>query len=406
MGGGHAAESISFDFIWESALMEWGGMTLLAALGWPIDGFAHPEWLWGVLAWPLVWLFYRLLQRNRRVQDDLSALQAQSRFVFRHPLIHLQAEQEHIEHPRSKRPFDMFRFGLQWLRGAILIGVLLALAEPYRLQPPEPQPQQKTVRDVVFVIESSASFMLNDYQLNGQAATRMEVVKQVLDRFIGGLEGNRFGLTIYAEQAYTLMPLSGDQTAARLNLKRLKPYLAGRTDEALGEGLGLALRQTEQGMQGDDQQTLKRVVVLISDGQAQPSRIDVAEALEYAQTMAVPIYTIGVGASSADADRRSYSGLLYQPLEAASLQRIAAQTGGLYYQIGGGEDLQRVLQEIDRAAGTPYEAPPGTPEKRLLYDGPLAVSLVAMLAYLLLSRLVYVRWQVRQTVAEAAQEEG
>lgn len=363
----------------ESLVMSW-----LSALSLDVDSFATPVWLWLILLWPLLWLLQTLrLWPIQAKEDDLAQLQSQRQFVFRHPLIHLQSRVSQTS--PGKSIFSWFKLFLQLLRGLVIVSLAVALAQPQKMQPSDPLPQEKTVRDVVFVIESSASFLLPDYQVNGKADTRMNVVRSVLDQFIGGLAGNRFGLTIYAQQAYTLMPLSADQTVARLNLKRLKPYLAGRTDEALGEALGLALKQTEQGMQKGDEDTLRRVVVLISDGQAQPSRIDVSEAINYAQMMNVPIYTVGVGASSQEADQRLYSGLLYQPLESESLKRIAAETNGHYYQIGSGDDLQKVLHKIDQTEGVPYLAPPSPPQKIPLYHWPLLFGVLSLLVYLLLS---------------------
>ncbi len=360
-------------------------ISLLGSLYLDVDNFVTPVWLWLILLWPLLWLFQVVsLGPIQSAEDDLKQLQAQRQFVFRHPLIHLQNRIRQIS-PKAKPAFSWLKLALQLLRGLAIVSLAVALAQPQKIQPSDPLPQEKTVRDIVFVIESSASFLLPDYQVNGHSDTRMNVVKSVLDQFIGGLAGNRFGLTIYAQQAYTLMPLSSDQTAARLNLKRLKPYLAGRTDEALGEALGLALKQTEKGMQKGDEDTLKRVVVLISDGQAHRSRIDVEEAINYAQMMNVPIYTVGVGASGEEADQRVYSGLIYQPLESESLKRIAAETNGQYYQIGSGDDLQKVLHTIDQTEGVPFLAPPSPPRKIPLYQWPLLVGVASLLVYLLLS---------------------
>lgn len=355
--------------------------------------FANPVGLWLLFLWPLLWLLTALMPLFGGAQeDDLTQLQSQRQLVVKHALIH------------KMQPFSSTKSALKWrfsgvkvslnlLRGLIIISLAIALAQPEKTQELAPLPQQKTVRDIVFVIESSASFLLPDYQVNGQSETRMNVVKSVLDQFISGLEGNRFGLAIYAEQAYTLMPLTADQTAARLNLKRLKPYLAGRTDSAMGEALGLALKQTRQPAQNAPtlstaSDTLKRVVVLISDGLSQPSRLPLSEAVNYAQLLQVPIYTIGVGANSQDADKRLYTGLLYQPLESGSLKAIASETEGDYFEIGSGQELSRVLQKINEAEGVPYEAPPRPPQHIPLYDLPLSISVISLFCYLFLSLLL------------------
>jgi len=218
----------------------------------------------------------------------------------------------------------------------------------------------------------------------------MNVVKAVLDDFIAKLDGNRFSIAIYADKAFTLLPMTYDQTLARLTLKRLKPYLAGRADTAMGEALGLALQQADVKLQIkksdlDDIQNRKKVVVLISDGLSLPSRLALTEAVNYAQLLEVPVYTIGVGASSEEADKRVYSGLLYQPLESESLQQIAAQTGGQYYQVGSHQEISQVLEKINQAEGVPYIPPPQAPQTRSLYRYPLALVVSVLFLYWLLS---------------------
>jgi Ca-activated chloride channel family protein len=113
----------------------------------------------------------------------------------------------------------------------------------------------------------------------------------------------------------------------------------------------LALRDIAQADAG----LPKRLIVLISDGLQQPSRLDLARIVEYAQSLNVPIYTIGIGAGSHTADLRTHSGLIYQPLETDSLRFLAEQTGGQYFQVGGQQDLKRVLSDIERRQAAPYQ---------------------------------------------------
>jgi len=369
--------------------------------------FANPIWLWAMFLWPVLWLLSSILQSSSgNKNDDLSQLQASNRLVVKHALID---KMESVSPAKTtvKWRFSLSRMILNLVRGCVIISLSIALAQPERIQILEPLPQQKTVRDIIFVIESSASLLLPDYQMEGQSESRMNVVKSVLDQFISGLEGNRFGLAIYADNAYTLMPLTSDQTAARLNLKRLKPHLAGRLDTAMGEALGLALKQTDESLQPKDSntnETLRRVVVLISDGLSKPSRLPISEAINYAQMMQVPIYTIGVGSSNQSADQRLYTGLLYQPLESQSLKTIAKETKGQYFQIGSGADLGRVLQQINQAEGVPFETPPQPPLHIPLYDYPLNIGVMSLLIYLLLSLLLAPRIHSNQPSSQNIEE--
>lgn len=337
--------------------------------------YGFPQAIWLLLILPLL----GLLHRWRGGKTDWDGTRGAKSMVFRHPLI---AKLAWSSQPKtSANGWRWLLHGLRWLLVSL---VIITLSQPQKEIPLPPEPQSKTVRDIVFVIESSVSFELPDYELAGQPAKRIEVVKKVVDDFISGLEGNRFGVILYAEQAYTLMPLTSDAMAARLMLLTLRSNLAGRTDEAMGEGLGLALQQAEN----NTDTTQKRVVVLISDGQTQPSRIPISEAINYAQGLNLPVYTVGVGSGTEEADKREVRGLLYQTLEKVSLQKIAAETLGRYYQIGSGEDLQKVLQAIDQTEGVPIEKPRKRTQVIAFYPYWAVLALITFLLYFLLVQLL------------------
>ena len=356
--------------------------------------FTQAGWLWLILLWPLFW-FVSGFTKDK--YDDISESQAQTKLRVKHPLIHLVDRAKFINRVSK---VSLSYLLLQFLRGVILLLLAIVLANPVERLPASPQAETKTVRDIAFVIESSASFLLPDYELNGTNETRMNVVKQVLDQFIAELSGNRFSVTIYAEQAFTLLPMTYDATLARLTLKRLKPYLAGRTDMAIGEALGLALKQTDMQLQNNSftasstnelntNQQRKKIMVLISDGLSLPSRLALTEAVNYSQLLQVPIYTIGVGASSQKADNREFTGLLYQPLEAESLQRIAQQTGGQYFRVGSGQEIKQVLEKINQVEGVPFTPPAVEPKTRILMFYPLSGLLLIFFFYGL--SLIFIR---------------
>jgi Ca-activated chloride channel family protein len=339
---------------------------------WQTWHFAAPIWFAAILLWPLIQSFWP--RRGFPTEQASSP-------IFRHTKIgeFMQAQ------PVMSTQSGVSSWGLwsvRLLKLAILISLLSALAQPQRLVERPPQTLNEPVRDIAIVLESSVSFVLEDYQLNDQPASRMQVVKAVLDQFVQGLQDNRFSLSLYAEQAYTLVPMTFDSEAMRFSLQRLQPYLAGRTDQAMGAALGLALREVA------DQKTgiQKRLVVLVSDGLQTQSEMDLVAITELAQNLKVPIYTIGIGASSQTADLRDSAGLLYQPLETESLTLLAERTGGAFYQVGGREDLQQVLAEIERNEGVPrQDANQARWQTEDLYIWPLTWTLTLMLVWWLIT---------------------
>ncbi|MDG4813529.1 VWA domain-containing protein [Hydrogenovibrio sp. 3SP14C1] len=347
---------------------------------WHLVQFVHPEWFYLFGSVLGLWLVHYLRPSGSDWEQTASA----QSLLFRHPLIDQLGFNASV--PSSSKGI---RWLLNLLRLMLLAGIVTALAMPVKKVPLPPEPQTKTVRDIVFVVETSVSMVLEDYQIDGKPQSRVKVIQDVLDQFISGLAGNRFGFILYADDAYTLMPLTSDATTARLMLKRLKPYLAGRTDEATGEALGLALQQAEKSVDS----TENRIVVLISDGSTRNSRLPIAEAINYAQGLNIPIYTIGVGGSSKEADQRKFRGLLYEALESDSLKQIAEQTNGRYYQIGSGQDLQKVLQTIDQTEGVAIEVPKKKFQQVALYPYVIALSVMLFVFYFALVQLLGNRLQ-------------
>lgn len=325
-------------------------VNLLAFLG--VEAFQTPAWLWALLGIPLLWW----LAWKTKSEDDWAQFSRGQALRVKHSLVDLHPTHSPDTSRTREKGWWVWQ---QTMRSVVLLLIFLALAEPVKKSDTPLDLPPVTQRDLVFVLESSASFVLPDYQQNGQQITRMDAVKTVLQQFLSGLAGNRFGVVIYGEQAFSLLPLTSDLTAAQISLQRLVPYLAGRTDEAMVEALGVAMQQTQRLVPTprnapdaqQPSQVEKRAVILISDGLSAKSPYSLDEAINLAKQQGIPIYTIGVGAKDASADKRQFQGLIYQPLESESLQTLAEQTGGSYFHVGGTGELQTVLKQIDRLEG-------------------------------------------------------
>ncbi len=86
----------------------------------------------------------------------------------------------------------------------------------------------------------------------------------------------------------------------------------------------------------------KRAMILISDGSDSASRYTFQEALEFAQRSGTAIYPITLGMSPRD---RMVRGLMI---------RLARETGGRAYFIGGVREIDRVYSEIERELRSQY----------------------------------------------------
>lgn len=357
---------------------------------WQTWEFAQPAWFWLLAAWVFLQVFFQLAGRFFNRFSILSRLNSsKSGNLFFHPSFarfvanQSNSQQYHAQPDLVARIVKILSYLLAL---AVMVLLLATLAQPQK-QIPKPQIQlEQPARDIALVVESSVSMVLADYQINQQPTQRIQVVRQVLQDFVAQLSANRFSLVLYADQAFTLVPMTADAQVLQFELQRLQPYLAGRGDSAMGEGLGLALKNMLEKQQDS---TKKQLLVLVSDGLQQASKIDLHQVALLAKQNQIPIFTIGIGAGSTTENTPAKTaGLLYQELESASLQFLAKETGGEFYQVAGATDLSAVLQKIEQtsAVATSEKQQTGFASEDL-YFYPLAWALALLLIWWLL-RLV------------------
>ena len=86
----------------------------------------------------------------------------------------------------------------------------------------------------------------------------------------------------------------------------------------------------------------KRALVLLSDGEDSRSRYTFAETLEFAQRSGVGIYTIALGLDPRQLDARNV------------LHRLAQETGGHFFSIASGRELEGIYRRIEQELRSQY----------------------------------------------------
>lgn len=214
----------------------------------------------------------------------------------------------------------------------------LALAQPQWLGPRVPD--KPLGRDIMLVVDASSSMAIDDFVVNRQRVTRLDVLKDVAQNFVAAREGDRFGLIAFGDHAATLAPPSFDQNLIRGQLARLQNGIAGEST-AIGDALGLALKQVKS------EGRLQPALILFSDGDSTAGEMKPSEALVAAQALGVKIYTVEIGTDLfASPSRR-----LNKSTE-PSLAQIAAQTGAKHYVAGSAQALQTIIRDISRLEPT------------------------------------------------------
>jgi len=220
------------------------------------------------------------------------------------------------------------------------IALCFAAARPQELGPPIAPPQ--VGRDLMLAVDLSGSMSEEDMTLGGQVVDRLTAAKAVLADFLDRRGGDRVGLLVFGQRAYTLTPLTLDLTSVRQQLEDSVVGLAGR-ETALGDALALSVKRLQS------QPTDQRVVVLLTDGVNTAGVLDPGKAAELAHDAKVRVHTIafgGEGGMSVFGFRLPSPG--GDQIDEAGLQRIAQATGGKFFRARDTESLAGIYAEIDR----------------------------------------------------------
>lgn len=312
----------------------------------------HLAWPWLLLCLPLPWLVRRFWH---------AAPPAGSSALFAPFALGLPA--------RGGARKAAARTGWRiWLAALAWLCLLLAAARPQWLGDPVELP--RSGRNLMLAIDVSGSMATADMTLDGQAATRLDVVKQVAGAFIERRKGDRVGLILFGTRPYLQSPLTFDHVTVRHFLDEAVIGLAGR-ETAIGDAIGLAVKRLRAAPGGEE------VLVLLTDGQNTAGAIPPLEAAKLAAQAGLRIYTIGIGA-----DEMRVPGLfgsqVVNPsadLDEGTLKAIARATGGQYFRARSSKDLVDVyalLDKLEPVAGTSRVVRPVS----ALYPWPLGLALL------------------------------
>jgi len=255
--------------------------------------------------------------------------------------------------------------------------LLAALAKPQLAG--EPVATASSGRDLLIAVDISDSMDQQDMVIKGKPATRLNMVKHVLQDFIERREGDRIGLVLFGSNAYLQAPLTFDtKTVAQFLIEAQLGFAGPKT--AIGEAIGLSIKRLQE-----LKTSKERVIILLTDGANTSGEVQPLQAATLAKQTDVKIYTIGIGA-----DELLVKGFFGQrrinpsiQLDEESLVNIATETGGKYFRARETESLKDIYKELDILEPIIQEEQWLRPT-RALYMWPLAIALLltALLALL------------------------
>lgn len=333
-------------------------------------------WPWALVLLPLPMLVYWLLPPARPVGGRALRLPA------RLPLAELAGTPE-----RRRRGLHLFLAALAW---SLLV---LAVARPQWLGEPAALPMSG--RDLMLAVDVSGSMEQPDFELNGQPATRLAVVKQAARAFIERRVQDRIGLILFASQPYVQTPLTYDRAAVAQMLEEAVVGIAGR-DTAIGDAIGLAVKRLRE------QPEENRVLVLLTDGDNTVGQLAPLQAAGLAARAGVRIYSIGLGGTVGAAAAGGYRlQRAADDLNPALLREVAEMTGGRAFTAADARELAEVYRTLDRLEPNVRQLETYRPAREL-YPLPAA----AALALSVLLALLHLRDGARDTSVAARSTTG
>ncbi|RLI90860.1 MAG: aerotolerance regulator BatA, partial [Candidatus Altiarchaeales archaeon] len=148
------------------------------------------------------------------------------------------------------------------------------------------------------------------------------------------------GIVIFESGATTAAYLSPYKDKVIEKLRSIKPK-QGKT--AIGDGLALGIDMATS------IPNKKKVVVLLSDGVNNAGIISPEEAIEFAKTNKIQVYTIGLGSEEKVVLGYDWFGNpQYAELDEATLRKIARETGGKYFRSVNDKTLDEIYRNISQ----------------------------------------------------------
>ncbi len=197
--------------------------------------------------------------------------------------------------------------------------------------------------DILIALDISGSMASLDFQ----PKNRLEVAKEVIEKFINKRESDRIGLVVFAGAAVTKCPLTLDYDLLRTYLN--ETHIGDLED---GTALGMALATSVNRIKNSKSRS--KLIILLTDGVNNRGEIDPEDAAKMAEEFKIKVYTIGVGTRGrapfpfSDAVGNVRKILIDVEIDEKLLREIANNTGGLYFRATNKKSLRKIFSEIDK----------------------------------------------------------
>lgn len=255
--------------------------------------------------------------------------------------------------------------------GAVAVSATALVARPGTERVDRSNPRQ---RDIMLCLDVSGSMTDID-----------AAIVDVFIDFVGRLDGDRVGLTIWNASGVTVFPLTDDYEFARQSLidtqegfvdfmsNALDGTYEGDGSSLIGDGVGTCALRFDR----VDDHERRRSMILATDNELSGDPVlELDEAVAMVRDSDITMYALAPDWG-------------FQSDELVELQRASESTGGLYFGLEDESAVESILDRINEREGTETEQPP----ELIRNDRPntwvtigLAAALLAAVAALVVRR--------------------
>lgn len=255
--------------------------------------------------------------------------------------------------------------------------------------------------DIVLAVDLSASMLALDMsESEAQRVTRLDVVKEVLKKFIKQRKHDRIGIVAFSVDPYLVSALTLDKEHLQKNLDRLRVGLTHQTGTNLGSALAEGINRLRL------LESKSKILILLTDGKDEPAPPH--SPLIYAngaKADGIKIYTIAIGSSTRtltylfDTSTRDLlrgsNGMPVirfadYPVDKEILAGIAQTTGAQFFDAKDKVALESIYDEINRLEKSEVEMGINALFEDL-YAWPLGASIFFLCLEFILARTRYLR---------------
>lgn len=289
--------------------------------------FAYPKLLLLLIAVPVYMGLYLLARHSRK--------RNLKRFGKRGSLLPLMPEVSDYKAPLKIT-----------VQCAVMAMIIIALARPWG-----GIKDQKTVKqgiEVVIAVDASNS-MLASATDEDKGTSRMRTAKFTLEKLINRLDNDRVGLIVYANNAYTLIPVTNDYVSAKMFLNSIDPSQIADQGTNIASAIDMAVNSYS------DNKNIGKALILITDAEELDNKENVLEAAGRAAKQGIQVNVVGIG-STTPVTIPDGNGLMIDPetgtpaktaLNEDLAAEIAAVAKGIYVNASNRGALGELENQLD-----------------------------------------------------------